>query len=88
MSALKFYRTLPSVLSGISAVPRVPLFMDSVDLQLLQTRCVMIQPAMNRSRRVSLVLTLMAVLLTQLCSVLERSFRFETCLVGCGSFAI
>jgi len=35
-----------------------------VDLQLLQTRCVVIQLAMNRSRRVSVVSTLMAVLLT------------------------
>jgi len=35
-----------------------------VDLQLLQTRCVVIQLAMNRSRRVSVVLPLMAVLLT------------------------
>jgi len=36
----------------------------AVDLQLLQTRCLVIHLAMNRSRRVSLVLTLMAVLLT------------------------
>jgi len=61
--------------SVISALHHVPLFMDrirllllpvetEVDLQLLQTRCVVIQLAMNRSRRVSVVSTLMAVLLT------------------------
>jgi len=35
-----------------------------VDLQLLQTTCVLIQLAMNRSTRVSVVLILMAGLLT------------------------
>jgi len=35
-----------------------------VDLQLLQIKCVVIQLAMNRSRRVSVTLTVMAVLLT------------------------
>jgi len=58
-----------------------------VRIQLLQTRCVVIQLAMNRSRRVSVVLTLMAVLM-QRCSVLERSFCFGKFLVGCGSSAI
>jgi len=33
----------------------------SVDLQLLQTRCVVIQLAMSRSRRMSVVLTLMVI---------------------------
>jgi len=47
-----------------------------VDQKLLQTRCVVIQLAMNRSRPVSVALTLMAVLLTQRCSVLERFFCF------------
>jgi len=52
----------------MSALPHVPLFMDgtwlslvsvktTVDLHLLPTRCVMIQLAMNRLRRVSVVLT-------------------------------
>jgi len=52
----------------MSALPHVPLFMDgtwlfmvsiktAVDLQLLPTRCAMIQLAMNRLRRVSVVLT-------------------------------
>jgi len=36
----------------------------AVDLQLLQTRCVVIQLAMNRSRRVSVVIILMTVLPT------------------------
>jgi len=40
------------------------LVKTTVDLQLLQTSCVLIQLAMNRSRRVSVVSTLMAVLLT------------------------
>jgi len=59
----------------ISALHHVPLFMDriwlllvpvdtEVDLPLLQTRCVVIQLAMNRPRRLSVVLILMAVLLT------------------------
>jgi len=63
------------MLSVISALHHVPHFMDiiwlflvavetEVDLQLLQTRCALIQLAMNRSRRVSAVLILMAVLLT------------------------
>jgi len=52
----------------MSAFPHVPLFMDGTwlllvsvktagDLQLLPTRCAMIQLAMNRLRRVSAVLT-------------------------------
>jgi len=52
----------------MSALPHVPLFMDGtwlslvsvktvVDLQLLPTRCAMIQLAMNWLRRVSAVLT-------------------------------
>jgi len=52
----------------MSALPHVPLFMDStslllvsvktvVDLQLLPTRCAMIQLAVNRLRRVSVILT-------------------------------
>ena len=52
----------------MSALPHVPLFMDgtwlllvsfktAVDLQLLPTRCAMIQLAMNWLRRVSVVLT-------------------------------
>jgi len=51
----------------MSALPHVPLFMDgtwlllvsvntAVDLQLLPTRCAMIQLAMNRLRRASVVL--------------------------------
>jgi len=63
------------MLSVISALHHVPLFMDriwlllvpvdtEVDLPLLQTRCVVIQLAMNMSRRLSVVLILMAVLLT------------------------
>jgi len=36
----------------------------TVDLKLLQTKCVLIQLAVNRSRRVSVVLILMAILLT------------------------
>ena len=63
------------VLSIISALHHVPLFiMDTiwlllmpveseVDLQLLQTRCVVIQLAMNRSIRVSVALNLIGVLL-------------------------
>jgi len=62
------------MLSVVSAFHYVPLFMDriwlllvpvetDVDLQLLQTRCVVIQLAMNRSRRVSAVMILMAVVL-------------------------
>jgi len=50
------------------ALPHVPRFMDGTwlllvsikttgDLQLLPTRCAMIQLAMNRLRRVSVVLT-------------------------------
>jgi len=53
----------------MSALPHVQLFMDgtwlllvsvktAVDLQLLPTRCAMIQLAMNRLRRASVVLTL------------------------------
>jgi len=45
----------------------------AVDLQLLQTRCVVIQLPRNRSRPVSAVLNLMAVQPTQHCSILERS---------------
>jgi len=52
------------MLSVMSALHHVPLFMNriwllvvpvetKVDLQLLQTRCVVIQLPMNRSRRVS-----------------------------------
>jgi len=48
----------------------------AVDLQLLQIRCVVIQLAMNRSRRVSVALTLTAVLLMWRISVLERFFLF------------
>ena len=77
----------------MSALQHVPLVMDgtwlllvsvkaAVDLQLLQTRYAMIQLAMNRSRRVSLVLTLMAFLPTQRYSVLERSFCFGKYLAG------
>jgi len=62
------------MLSVTSALHNVPHFMDriwlflvpvetEVDLQLLQTRRAVIQLAMNRSRRVSVVLTLMPVLL-------------------------
>jgi len=83
------------MLSVISALHHVPLFMDriwlllvpvetEVDLQLLQTRYVVIQLAMNRSRRVSVVLTLMAILLTWRISVLARFFCFGKFLVGCG----
>jgi len=63
------------MLSIISVLHHVPLSVDriwlllvtfetEVDQKLLQTRCVVIQLAMNRSRRVSVILTLMAVLLT------------------------
>jgi len=63
------------MVSVVSAFHHVPLFVDriwmllvpvetEVDLQLLQTRCVVIQLAMNRSRQVYVVLTLLAVLLT------------------------
>jgi len=56
----------------MSALHHVPLFMDgtwlflvpvktAVDLQLFQARCVVIQLAMNRSRRVSIVLNWRAV---------------------------
>jgi len=52
----------------MSALPHVPLLMDvtwlllvsvktAIDLQLLPTRCAMIQLAMNRLWRVSVVLT-------------------------------
>jgi len=52
----------------MSALPHVPVFMDrtwlslvsvktAVDLQLLPTRCAIIQLAMNWLRRVSVVLT-------------------------------
>jgi len=52
----------------MSALPHGPLFMDgtwlllvsvktTVDLHLLPIRCAMIQPVMNRLRRVSVVLT-------------------------------
>ena len=52
----------------MSALPHGPFFMDgtwlllvsiktAVDLQLLPTMCAMIQLAMNRLRRVSVVLT-------------------------------
>jgi len=52
----------------MSALPHVPLFMDgtwlllksvktAVDLELLPTRCAMIQLAMNTLRRVSVVST-------------------------------
>jgi len=62
------------MLSVISAFHHVSLFMDRIwlllvrvetegGLQLLQTRCAVIQLAMNRSRRVS-VGTVTAVLLT------------------------
>jgi len=55
----------------ISALHHVPLFMDKswfilmpvetvLDPQLLQTRCVVIQLAMNRSRLASVLLNLMA----------------------------
>jgi len=54
-----------------------------VDQKLLQRKCVVIQVA----RRVSVVLPLMAVLLTQRYSVLERIFCFGKFLVGCGSSA-
>jgi len=70
----------------------IPLFMDgawlllvplktALDLQLLQTKYVVIQLAMSSSRRVSVVLTLTAVLPTY---VVERSFCFGKFLVGCG----
>jgi len=63
------------MLSVISARHHVPLLWilfccylvpveTEVYMQLLQTRCVVIQLAMNRSRRMFVVLTLMAVLLT------------------------
>jgi len=62
------------LLSVISAIHYVSLFMDRIwllpvpvetvgDLQLLQTKCVVIQLATSRSRRVSVV-TLAVVLLT------------------------
>jgi len=52
----------------MSALPHVPVFMDgtwlllvsvktAVDLQLLPTRCAMIQLAINRLKGVSVVLT-------------------------------
>jgi len=53
--------------------------MTAVSLQLLQTRCVVIQLAMNRSIRVSVVVTLKA---AQRFLVLERSFCFGKFLVG------
>jgi len=56
----------------------------AVDLQLLETKYLVIQLAMNRSRRVSFVLTLKAVLPTWRCSVLERSYCFVKFLIGCG----
>jgi len=79
----------------ISALHHVPLFMGgawllqvavktAVALQLLQTKYVVIQLAMIRSRRVSVLLNLTAVLPTQRCSVLERFFCFAKFLVGCG----
>jgi len=46
-----------------------------------------IQLAVSRSKRVSVVLTLMAVLPTWRYSVMERTFCFGTFLVGCGSSA-
>ena len=63
------------MLNVVSAFHHVQLFMDriwlllvtvetDVDLQPLQTRCVVIQLEMNRSGRMSVVLPLMAVLLT------------------------
>ena len=63
---------MPSV---VSELLHAPLFMDwkwlllapvetGVDRQLLQTKCVVIQLAVNRSRRVFVALTLVAVLLT------------------------
>jgi len=58
-----------------------------VGLQLLQRKCVVNQVAMNRSRRVSVVLPLLDVLQTQRYSVLERIFCFGKFLVGCGSSA-
>jgi len=45
----------------------------AIDFQILQTRCVVIQFLMNRSRPVSAALNLMAVPPTQHCSILERS---------------
>jgi len=65
----------------------VPL-KTSVDLQLLQTRCVVIQLPMNRSRPVSAILNLMAVQPTQHCSILERSFCFGTLNVLCWLWVI
>jgi len=59
---------LPSITSHALFMDGIWLFLVPVeteaDLQLLRTRCVLTQLAMNRSRRVSVVLTLMAVLLT------------------------
>jgi len=63
------------MLSVTSALHHVSLFVDriwkllvpvetDVHLQPLQARCVVIQLVMNRSKRVSVVLTLTAVLLT------------------------
>ena len=49
-----------------------------VDLQLLQRKCVVHQVAMNRSRRVSVVLPSMAVLQTQRYSVLKESSVLES----------
>jgi len=75
------------MLSVISALHHAPHFMDiillllsasltEVYLQLLQARCVVIQLAMNRSRRGFVVLNLMAVLLTQRSSDLKRFLYF------------
>jgi len=50
----------------------------AVDLQLLQTSCVLNQLTMNRSRPAFAVLNLMAVQLTQHCSILDRSLCFAT----------
>jgi len=73
------------MLSFISALDHVPLRMDrtwlylspvetAVDPQRLQASCVVIQLAISRSRRVSVVLNFMAVLLTQRCLVVGKSF--------------
>jgi len=62
----RYQTCLILMLNVISALHLVPLFMDriwllqvavetEVDLQLLQTRCVVIQLAMNKSRRASVV---------------------------------
>jgi len=63
------------MLSVIPALHHAPLFMDriwlllvlvetGVDVQLLQTRCILIQLEIKTSQRVPVLLTLMAVLLT------------------------